>query len=76
MPMAPVDGCQDATAFLKALTECREISCSSHGYERMIESNEVGEMGINREMVIARLASAYTQYLESYLKEEQSAKNN
>ena len=70
---------QDATAFLKSLTEGKEVSCSSHGndrYGRMIGSCEVGGIDINREMVVAGLARAYRQYSERYLYEEHGAMRN
>ena len=69
----------EATAFLKSMTEGKEVSCSSHGndrYGRMIGSCEVDGMDINREMVIAGLARAYRQYSERYLYEEHSAMRN
>ena len=70
---------QDATAFLRSLTDGNEVSCSSHGkdqYGRMIGSCEVGDMDINREMVKAGLARAYRQYSKRYLYEEHGAMRN
>ena len=70
---------QDATAFLKSLTDGKEVSCSSHGkdkYGRVIGSCEVGDLDINRAMVVAGLARAYRQYSERYLYEEHGAMRN
>jgi len=67
---------QDATAFLKTMTDGKEVSCSEHGkdrYGRVIGSCEVGDMDINREMVVVGLARAYRQYSERYLYEEHGA---
>jgi endonuclease YncB( thermonuclease family) len=67
---------QEATAFLKFLTEGKEVSCSEHGkdkYGRVIGSCEVGGVDINREMVKVGLARAYRQYSERYLYEEHGA---
>jgi endonuclease YncB( thermonuclease family) len=70
---------QDATAFLKSLTDGKEVSCTSHGndkYGRVIGSCEVGDLDINRAMVVAGLARAYRQYSERYLYEEYGAMRN
>lgn len=70
---------QEATKFLKSLTNTKKVSCSSHGkdkYGRMIGSCEVGDMDINREMVISGLARAYRQYSKRYLYEEHGAMRN
>ena len=67
---------QDATAFLKSLTDGKQVTCSEHGkdkYGRVIGSCEVDDVDINREMVKAGLARAYRQYSERYLYEEASA---
>jgi endonuclease YncB( thermonuclease family) len=70
---------KDATEYLKSLTDGKEVTCSSHGndrYGRMIGSCEVGEMDINREMVVAGLARAYRKYSKRYLYEEHRAMKN
>ncbi len=70
---------QDATAFLKSMTEDKEVTCSDHGkdrYGRVIGSCEVEGNDINREMVVAGLARAYRQYSERYLYEEHRAMRN
>lgn len=70
---------EEAKEFLKSLTDGKEVSCSSHGndkYGRMIGSCEVGDMDINREMVVFGLARAYRQYSKRYLYEEHGAMRN
>ncbi len=70
---------QDATAYLESLTNGKEVSCSEHGkdkYGRIIGSCEVGDLDINRAMVVAGLARAYRQYSERYLYEEHHAMRN
>lgn len=67
---------QDATAFLKSMTEGKEVSCSEQGkdrYGRVIGSCEVGGVDLNAELVKAGLAMAYRQYSKRYLYEEASA---
>ena len=70
---------KDATAFLKSLTDGKEVTCSEHGkdkYGRIIGSCEVGDIDINRAMVVTGLARAYRQYSERYLYEEHGAMRN
>ncbi len=70
---------QEATEFLKYMTDGKEVSCSEHGkdrYGRVIGSCEVEGKDINREMVVSGLARAYRQYSERYLYEEHGAMRN
>lgn len=70
---------QDATAFLRSMIEGKEVTCSKHGkdkYGRVIGSCEVGDVDINRGMVVAGLARAYRKYSKRYQYEEHGAMRN
>jgi len=55
--------------------ECKDAD-GNDKYGRMIGSCEVGDMDINREMVVSGLARAYRQYSKRYLYEEHGAMRN
>ena len=66
-----------ATAYLKQLVGHRAVACESRGqdrYNRVVAICRTGETDLNRAMVRAGLAWAYTAYSRFYLPDQQEAK--
>lgn len=68
---------QAATAYLKKLVAHRAVHCQSKGqdrYNRVVAICRTGETDLNRAMVRAGLAWAYTAYSRFYLPDQQEAR--
>ena len=68
-----------STKFLKKIIGKKKITCKINGedkYNRYIGVCYIGNLDINREMVLKGWAIAYRYYSLDYIKEEEIAKNN
>jgi endonuclease YncB( thermonuclease family) len=70
---------QDATEFLRRLTDGKEVTCLLQGkdkYRRVIGTCKIEYLNINAEMIKAGLAMAYRKYSYRYIDEETSAQKS
>ncbi|WP_341704753.1 thermonuclease family protein [Ferrovibrio sp.] len=68
---------QDAAAYLRRLVEGRSVACEEKDrdrYGRVVAVCRAGSLDLNRAMVRAGLAWAYTAYSADYLPAEQEAR--